>query len=105
MENKKSQTDWKTIFYIVGFLIVTWGVLFLLGKMSVAGISLFPNINGLSSTINYIIIVIVWVVLQASVVFCFYKLFTIGLKNFTKIKENIMRWSFNLRQYIVHKKH
>jgi len=60
-----------------------------------------PAFTKLRTIINYFLIIILWITIQAGFILAYYKLGTLAVKGFTIVRTNILKWSLNVRNYIL----
>jgi len=61
----------------------------------------FPKAKFILNWINYILILILFGVIQVGLIYAYYKLGKYATRGFTIIKTKLMNWSINIRNYIV----
>jgi hypothetical protein len=83
-----------TLFIVLGIVLV----------LLVIYIFLFipiPAFTKLRMFINYFLIVLFWIMLQVGLIYGYYKLGRLAGKGFILIKTKMVKWSLNIRHYII----
>ena len=91
MINKKAVGS---LFYVLGTalsLVVIYLILLI-------PIPLFTSIR---TQVNYWLILIFWILLQVGLIIGYYKVGTYAIKGIKAIKQNIVKWSLGIRDYVI----
>lgn len=93
MRNRKGLTP----IVILTFIAITMIVVYLLLYLPI------PAFKNFRATINYFLIIALWFVLQAFVVFAYIKLGQLAIKGIRILKTKVLKWNTQLERYIVFK--
>jgi hypothetical protein len=83
-----------SLFFILGSVLILVVIYLIL----LIPIPLFTSIR---TQVNYWLILIFWVLLQVGLIVGYYKVGTYALKGINMIKNNVVKWSLGIRDYII----
>lgn len=81
------------------FLVLT--VFFILGGIYLILFIPLPAFTRLRMTVNYLLILIFFIALQVGLIYGYYKLGKYVTIGFNLLKGKLMKWSLNIRNYII----
>ena len=90
-KNKKAVLTISIIMSVIFALIVIYLILFIP----------LPAFTRIRMTINYFLILILFILIQVGLIYGYYKLGKYATRGFNIIKTKLMNWSINIRNYIV----
>lgn len=98
---KNKSFNYNVILWIVLSLLLIYLIVYTLGSITFFGNPIFPFFTGITEQVNYILLIIFFIVLQIVVVAVFYKLFTFVFRKILTVKNKLENWSFNIQSYLV----
>lgn len=78
-------------------VFITVGVVILI----LYGLLYLPFFKLQKEMVNYILVLVLWVTIQALIIFAVIKLGTYGYSYFMKFKNNINKWAFDIKKLMI----
>lgn len=88
------------IFWIVFSVLTLYLIIYMLGSLEFFGRPLFPIFLGLSSQINFYVLVSVFILLQIVIIMGFYKLYSVVFRGVFNVKNRLEKFSYSIQSYI-----
>jgi hypothetical protein len=91
IKNKKGFAPLFTILFVFLALIVIYLLLFIP----------FPAFTKIRMIINYFMIIILWVIIQAGLLYAYFKLGSFAVSGFNILKGKFVKVSLNLKKFLI----
>lgn len=80
--------------------VILFAILIMIGIYCLLFIPI-PAFTKLRMIINYFLIIILWLVIQAGFIYGYFKLGTLARTGIITLKTKVVNWSLNLKNYIL----
>ena len=88
-KSKKALMPLMLILVVGTIILVIYGLLYL------------PFFKLQKEVVNYIITLVLWILIQVSIIYAFVKLGILGTKYFMKFKNNLNKWALNIKKFMI----
>lgn len=91
MRNKKGVAT----FVIIAFVILGLLAIYLILHLP------FPAFSKIKNLVNYVMILIVWIVLQIGLIYGYYRLGRLAVKGFSIYKNKLQVWTVDVKNFLL----
>ena len=89
IKSKKGIATLFLLLIIVFVILIVYGLLYL------------PFFKLQKETVNYILVVIIWIMIQVGLIYGYIQIGRFSIKYFYKFRNSMNKWSLNIKNYVI----